>query len=116
MKTTLSLISATLFGLAALAFVPDAAAACLTGSTNCVNVPAPPYCAAEYYAGAGSDHFFVACVYATDSTPPACAAAIYGNGNNQGIVCVEAFRGSCTLMVAVITNDDAGTGWVPVVC
>lgn len=105
------LVGAALVGLA---FVPQAAAqdTCVL-DTQCVG-EGEQFCLAHTYSAApDSDRVYIACNYYGDTT---CAAALYDvpNTNNHGIACV-AFGGSC-LYVAVITNDDAGTGWQPIVC
>jgi hypothetical protein len=111
MKTMLVMLS--LLALTATAFaVPSASATCVVGT--CVE-GGSPYCVERVYQ-TGGDYVYLVCQYGStgDAT---CAAALYERvtGNNHGIACVDANQGGC-VAVAIVTNDDAGTGWQQLIC
>ena len=112
MKTIATATMLVATALVGLAFVPQAAAAdvCVV-DTVCAG-DGEQYCAAHAYAP-GSDRLYLVCDYGLGNG--VCTAALYdvANTNNHGIACV---RYDGCLWVAIVTNDDVGTGWEPIVC
>lgn len=111
-RPLLALAFVATLGLLAFALPAQAApSACLSGSTDCVEVAPAPYCLASYNHDPADDYLYFGCRYPNET----CVAADHDPDTNRNLQfgCVQALRPGCTVGVAVVTEHQEGYNCYP---